>query len=102
MGEELTGRIVEEEIRLTLVELCRVCGASEHELTAWVAEGVLEPEGESERAWSFAGASLRRAQRAAHLAHDFEINPAGIALALDLLDQIEALEARLARLGGGR
>lgn len=99
MGEELTGYIVEEEVRLTLVELCRVCGASERELTAWVAEGVLDPEGESARGWRFEGTSLRRAQRAAHLAHDLEINPAGIALALDLLDQIEALEARLARLG---
>lgn len=100
MGEDLTGRIVEEEVRLTLVELCRVCGASEHELTAWVAEGVLDPEGESASVWKFAGASLRRAQRATHLAHDLEINPPGIALALDLLDRIEALEARLVRLGG--
>ena len=100
MDSELTGRIVEEEVWLTLVELCRVCGATEHELTAWVAEGVIEPEGENERAWRFAGTSLRRAQRAAHLAHDLEINPAGIALALDLLDRIEALEAQLARQGG--
>lgn len=100
MGEEHTGRIVEEEVRLTLVELCRVCGASEHELTAWVAEGVLEPEGESAQVWRFAGASLHRARRATHLAHDLEINPSGIALALDLLDRIEALEAEFARLGG--
>ena len=95
----LEGRVVEEEVRLTLVELCRVCGASEHELTAWVAEGVLDPEGDTAQAWQFAGASLRRAHRATHLAHDLEINPAGIALALDLLDQIEALRARLGRLG---
>lgn len=99
MDRELTGHIVEEELRLTLVELCRVCGASEHELAAWVAEGALEPEGESAQAWQFPGASLRRAQRAAHLARDLDINPAGVALALDLLDQIEALEAQLARLG---
>ena len=99
MGSELTGRIVEEEVRLTLVELCRVCGATEHELTAWVAEGVLEPEGENEQVWRFAGTALRRAQRATHLARDLDINPAGIALALDLLDQIEALQAQLARLG---
>ena len=97
----LTGHVVEEEVRLTLVELCRVCGATEHELTAWVAEGVLEPEGESAQSWRFAGTSLRRAQRAAHLARDLEINPAGIALALDLLDEIEALRRRLERIGEG-
>ena len=96
----LTGHVVEEEVRFTLVELCRVCGASEHELTAWVAEGVLEPEGESASSWRFSGASLRRAQRAVHLARDLEINAPGIALALDLLDEIEALRARIQRLGG--
>lgn len=92
-------RVVEEEVRLTLVELCRVCGATEHDLTAWVGEGALDPEGETAQAWRFTGTSLRRAQRAAHLARDLDINPAGIALALDLLDEIEALQARLARVG---
>jgi chaperone modulatory protein CbpM len=97
----LTGHVVEEEVRLTLVELCRVCGATEHELTAWVAEGVLDPEGESAQSWRITGTTLRRAQRATHLARDLEINPAGIALALDLLDEIEALRARLTRMGEG-
>ena len=96
----LTGHVVEEEICFTLVELCRVCGANEHELAAWVAEGVLEPEGESASTWRFSGASLRRAQRAVHLARDLEINASGVALALDLLDEIEALRARIQRLGG--
>lgn len=96
----LTGHVVEEELRFTLVELCRVCGAEEHELTAWVAEGVLDPDGENASTWRFSGASLRRAQRAARLARDLQINPAGVALALDLLDEIEALRARVARLGG--
>jgi chaperone modulatory protein CbpM len=35
------------------------------------------------------------------LSRDLEINPAGVALALDLLDQIAALRARLQR-GGAR
>lgn len=95
----MTGRIVENEVRFTLVELCEVCGASEHEITAWVEEGVLDPEGEGTSTWRFTGASLRRARRAAHLARDLQINASGIALALDLLDEIEALRARLARLG---
>lgn len=96
----LTGPVVEEQVRFTLVELCRVCGAHEDELVAWVAEGVLEPEGESASSWRFGGASLRRAQRAAHLTHDLEINASGVALALDLLDEIEALRSQVARLGG--
>jgi chaperone modulatory protein CbpM len=99
MANVFEGRVVEEEIRLTLTELCRACGATEHELTVWVSEGVIEPEGEAGGVMQFGGASLRRARRAAHLARDLEINPAGVALALDLLDEIEALRSRLARLG---
>jgi chaperone modulatory protein CbpM len=34
------------------------------------------------------------------LQHDFDIDLAGAALALDLLDEIEALRARLRALGG--
>jgi chaperone modulatory protein CbpM len=37
---------------------------------------------------------VRTAQR---LAHDFQINPPGVALALDLLDEIDALRARVKR-----
>jgi chaperone modulatory protein CbpM len=37
---------------------------------------------------------LRRARKACRLAQDLEINAAGIALVLDLLDEIEALHAQ--------
>ena len=51
--------------------------------------------------WRFAGASLRRTRVATRLARDFELNPPGVALALDLLDEIEALRAHLRRLASG-
>ena len=41
--------IVEEEIHLTLQELCQACRASEEYVTTWVFEGVLEPIGEAPR-----------------------------------------------------
>jgi chaperone modulatory protein CbpM len=36
-------------------------------------------------------------RRAARLMHDLDINAAGVALALDLLDRIAELESRLRR-----
>ena len=93
------GPIVEEEIHLTLVELCHACNASEESVTAWVVEGVLEPAGETPQDWRFTGQSLRRARLALALARDLEINPPGIALALDLLDEIAELQAKLQRTG---
>ena len=88
------GSIVEEEVLFTLVELCRACNAEEEHVVAWVLEGVLEPLGKSPQEWRFRGECLRRARMAWRLSHDLGINPAGVALALDLLDEIAVLRAR--------
>lgn len=97
----IQGSVVEEEVELTLVELCQACCAERENVTAWVLEGVLQPAGESPDDWRFRGESLRRARLALSLACDLEINPPGVALALDLLDEIAELRARLQR-GGVR
>lgn len=95
----IQGPVVEEEVHLTLVELCRACSAEQEHVTAWVFEGVLDPVGQSPQDWRFGGQSLRRARLALRLSRDLEINPSGVALALDLLDEIAALRARLQRSG---
>ncbi len=97
----IQGAVVEEDVQLTLLELCQACRAEEENVLAWVFEGVLEPAGESPENWRFSGESLRRAQLALRLSRDLEINPPGVALALDLLDEIAALRARLRRSGMG-
>jgi chaperone modulatory protein CbpM len=94
------GEIVEEDVEFTLVELCRASGASEEQLTLWIAEGAVEPQGTTPREWRFSGAALRRVRTARRLAQDLEINAPGIALALDLLDEINALRARSRRSSG--
>lgn len=97
--QPVRGPIVEEEIHLTLAELCQACRASEDHVIAWVFEGVLEPIGDAPQEWRFTGPSLHRAQLALWLTRDLEINPPGVALALDLLDEIAALQAHLQRVG---
>lgn len=95
----LQGSVVEDDVCFTLVELCQACCAEQEHVLTWVFEGVLEPVGESPQDWHFGGESLRRARLALRLSHDLEINPPGVALALDLLDEIAALRARLQRAG---
>jgi chaperone modulatory protein CbpM len=95
----IEGRVVEEQVQLTLVELCQACSAEEAHVLTWVFEGVLEPVGDSPQDWTFSGESLRRARLALRLSRDLEINPPGVALALDLLDEIAALRARMQRTG---
>ena len=93
----IQGLVVEETVHLTLMELCQACCAEEDHVLAWVFEGVLEPAGESPQNWRFGGDSLRRARLALRLSRDLEVNTPGVALALDLLDQIAALRAQLQR-----
>ena len=93
----LQGQVIEEEIDLTLIELCRACGAPQEQITVWVREGMLEPSGAQAQDWRFGGAALRRTRLAWRLTIDLDINPAGVALALDLLDEIGALKAELKR-----
>jgi chaperone modulatory protein CbpM len=102
MNERLvTGIVLDEEVEMTLDEFCLACSQS----TAWVVElveeGILEPvEWEAER-WRFSGVSLVRAQAARRLQRDLDVNLPGVALALDLLDEISELRERLDRLSAG-
>jgi chaperone modulatory protein CbpM len=95
----ILGTVVEEEVELTLLELCQASDSEECHVVTWVQEGMLEPIGDSPSNWRFGGDSLRRACMARRLSHDLEINPPGVALALDLLDEIATLRARLERAG---
>lgn len=99
-GTVLRGSVVGDELLLTVIELCRACGTSEQQVEIWVVEGVLQPESGARREeWRFGAASLARLRVATRLARDLEVNDPGVAIALDLLDRIAALESNLLRLG---
>lgn len=87
--------VVENEIHMSIVELSHASRTPQELIMSWVSEGVLSPAGSSPEDWRFSGDSLRRAKTAAHLTHDLELNVPGVALALDLLDEIAQLRARL-------
>jgi chaperone modulatory protein CbpM len=95
------GLVPEEPAELTLTEVCRVCAVQTDFIVELVAEGVLAPAGRDPGGWRFTYAHVRRVRVASHLQHDLGVNTAGAALALELLEQIEALRARLEALDGG-
>lgn len=90
-------QLLDDDVPLTLIELAQACNAPQELVTAWVFEGVLQPDGQQPQEWRFSGAAIRRARVAQHLTLDLELNTPGVALALDLLEQIEALQAQLKR-----
>ena len=91
----LSIELIDEQTTFTLAELCRSCAVEAELIEALVAQGILEPAGKRGRHWCFPSNSLRRTRIALHLQRDLGVNLAGAALALDLLERIEELDARL-------
>ncbi|MGR8999729.1 MAG: chaperone modulator CbpM [Gammaproteobacteria bacterium] len=89
-----TGTVIEED-SLTLGQLCRACGVHADWVISLVEESIIEPQGEEIRVWRFSGASLVRARSALRLQRDLGINLAGIALALDLMEELESLRTQM-------
>ena len=97
----INGFVLDETTTLTLDELSGACSVRVERIVELVDEGVLDPAGGELGEWCFPGSSLRRARVAMHLQRDLDINVAGVALVLDLLDEIENLRSRLRRFEEG-
>jgi chaperone modulatory protein CbpM len=91
----IEGSIVEHDVHMTIVELAQATQTPEDLIMAWVSEGVLSPAGGSPQDWRFSGDSLKRAKTAARLMHDLELNLPGVALALNLLEELDQLRSQL-------
>ena len=94
---QVTGLILEEQTELSLADLCRACAAEAERIVELVNEGVLAPTGVAPDFWVFTGVHLHRARIALRLQNDLGVNLAGAALALELLDELDQLRARLRR-----
>lgn len=91
----LPGDIFDETMVLSVEELSRMCRVEQRHIMEFVQEGVLEAVAVSGAEWRFSGAALRRARTALRLQRDLEINLAGVALVLELLDELEQLRREL-------
>ena len=94
----LTGEVLEDEIELSLGDLCAACALTSERIIELVEEGVIDPVRGGPGQWRFRSVSIRRLRRAERLERDLGVNAAGAALALDLIEELERLRARLRRL----
>ena len=85
-----------EHLQLTLGELSHQVGVEAEQLLAMVDEGILEPvAGTAMATWRFTADSACRAAMVLRLQRDLQVNLAGAALALQLLDEISSLRSRV-------
>jgi chaperone modulatory protein CbpM len=99
--DALTGEIFEEYTALSVDELSRLCAVDRAYIVELVQEGVLSVTTVEAEQWRFAGTALRRARTALRLQRDLEINLPGVALALELMEELDALRRELSGLKAG-
>jgi chaperone modulatory protein CbpM len=93
--QALTGAIFDESVLLTVQDLSRICSVDERHIVEFVEEGVLNVVEINTTEWHFTGAALRRARLALRLERDLELNLPGVALALELMEELEHLRREL-------
>jgi chaperone modulatory protein CbpM len=97
----LSGKILEEDTEVSLAELCEACAVHAEAVEAMVQEGIVAPIGGVKSRWRFSRSSVIRVRTVLRMQRDLHVNLAGAALALDLLERIERLSARLRSLDPG-
>lgn len=87
----LYGEIFDEYTVLSIDELSRLCAVDRTYIVELVEEGVLSVTQVETSQWRFTGSALRRARTALRLQRDLDINLPGVALALELLEELAEL-----------
>lgn len=91
----VTATVLDEDMTLTVTQLCESLGLEKDQLVSFVEEGLVEPLGSNPENWQFPGPALKRLRIAARLQRDLEIDLPGAILAVDLLEELQRLRARV-------
>jgi chaperone modulatory protein CbpM len=91
----IASEVVEHGALCTFHELCISCNVNPDWVAGLVEQGVIDAVGATRQQWQFTALSLLRVAKARRLERDLGLNLPGIALALELLDQLEELRGRL-------
>jgi len=87
----------------TLSEVCERCGAPAEIIIEMVEYGIISPiaapiSAQPKSHWQFNVSALTRLHRAQRLRVDLELDLPGLALSLELLDEIDGLKQQIASL----
>ena len=94
----LIGSLVEDSW-LTLEQVAAACAVDAEWLLAHLDEGLFPQAESAAGVWRFSASTIRRARRMRQFERDFDAAPELAALIADLLDEADALRARLRNAG---
>jgi chaperone modulatory protein CbpM len=89
--------LVDTATLCTVDELCLACSVDANWITELVEHGVIEPICQFGADWRFTSITIVRVAKAKRLERDLNLNPPGLAVVLDLLDEIDELRAQLGK-----
>lgn len=93
-----------EDAALSVDEIARACAVERHWIVERVEAGLLPRATVTTTVavaeWRFASPELRRARRLRAIERDFDANAETAAFAVDLIEELDRLRARLDRIGG--
>lgn len=88
--------ILDKSSCFTLYEVCERCGVHAEFIVELVEYGIITPRKRAApKNWQFDAAALARLQRAQRLQRDLKLNLPGLAMSLELLDDIDRLQSRV-------
>lgn len=93
-------RVLESQTTYSFEELTIHTGASTEFIKELIAYGVLTPLGMDVEEWKFPLDNFERLKLAIRLQHDLDLNIAGVAMALDLLEELHQIRQQLKDLEG--
>jgi chaperone modulatory protein CbpM len=94
------GEIVVETQTYSLLQVCTICGVQAERVAELVSFGIIEPNRAQPDTWQFSESAVLRAKKALRLHRDLGLDHQGLALTLELLDEIDRLRMIVARMQG--
>jgi chaperone modulatory protein CbpM len=91
----VSAELIDATTLCTLDEICLACNVDHNWIAELIEHGAIEPIGQTRSDWHFTSVTIVRIAKARRLERDLGLNSPGVALALDLLDQIDDLRAQL-------
>ena len=79
----------------TCDDLCKRCGVTMTVIEDFIELGIIAPTSTTGGEHQFSTESYLRLRKALRIQHDLAVNPPGVALAMDLLDEVDALRKQL-------
>lgn len=104
MSTDITTVVIEErqldeaEVRLSLNELCERCGLKQTLVIELVELGLVTPETAAPDRWQFQVSALPTLHQAVRLRRELDLDWQGVAVAMDLLEQVQTLRQQVNRL----